>query len=307
MRFSRARSRLAPRPRRARGRAASAGPAAGRAGDAGSVAAGPSRSGREVLPVPAPGRQVGRPRHRGARRRLRARRREQGARLRRDRDHGEDRRVPCLPHRVLPRDQGREGHVPIGPAECRRSTSRASRRWPRLGAPPCRSTGSRPCSRSRARRRRRGGFPSRTIPRGSSSLRRARSSSPSTASRSGVPFRAPRSSASSTPARSSCGTPRSGELYLHLFDGFVEAPALAGPWTVAKSVPPDVSATAAKLAKDGVVDLMDGTARRQGPEDQAVAEERRARGGRGDDPHRAHRDARGRRTGCRSRTPRWST
>ena len=50
----------------------------------------------------------------------------------------------------------------------------------------------------------------------------------------------------------------SGRLYLHLLDGFLEAPALAGPWTLAKSVPPDVSATAAKLAKEGVVDLMAG-------------------------------------------------
>ncbi len=50
----------------------------------------------------------------------------------------------------------------------------------------------------------------------------------------------------------------SGTLYLHLLDGFLEAPALAGPWTMAKNVPPDVSATAAKLAKEGVVDLMTG-------------------------------------------------
>jgi len=50
----------------------------------------------------------------------------------------------------------------------------------------------------------------------------------------------------------------SGELYIHLFDGFVEAAALSGPWTAAKSVPPDVGATASKLAKDGAVDLMEG-------------------------------------------------
>jgi hypothetical protein len=50
----------------------------------------------------------------------------------------------------------------------------------------------------------------------------------------------------------------SGTLYLHLLDGFLEAPALAGPWTMAKSVPPHVGATAAKLAKEGVVDLIAG-------------------------------------------------
>jgi hypothetical protein len=50
----------------------------------------------------------------------------------------------------------------------------------------------------------------------------------------------------------------SGPIYLHLFDGFVEATALTGPWRVALSVPGDVSATAAKLAKDGTVDLMQG-------------------------------------------------
>ncbi len=83
------------------------------------VAQDPRDPGREVLPVPAAGGHMGRPRHRGPRRRVRARRRKQGARLRRDRSYGEDRRVPCLPHGVLPRDQGREGHVPIGSAERR--------------------------------------------------------------------------------------------------------------------------------------------------------------------------------------------
>ena len=49
-----------------------------------------------------------------------------------------------------------------------------------------------------------------------------------------------------------------GLLYLHLFDGFVEAKTIAGPWTVATNVPQAVSATAATLAKEGVVDLMAG-------------------------------------------------
>ncbi len=50
----------------------------------------------------------------------------------------------------------------------------------------------------------------------------------------------------------------SGRLYVHLFDGFVEAPALSGPWIVAKSVPSSVTTTATALAKDGAVDLMEG-------------------------------------------------
>jgi hypothetical protein len=49
-----------------------------------------------------------------------------------------------------------------------------------------------------------------------------------------------------------------GLMYLHLLDGFVQAPTFTGQWTVAPTVPADVSATAAALAKDGVVDLMTG-------------------------------------------------
>ena len=50
----------------------------------------------------------------------------------------------------------------------------------------------------------------------------------------------------------------SGRFYIHLFDGFVEAPSIAGPWTAASKVPPAASALAAKLSKSNVVDLMTG-------------------------------------------------
>lgn len=50
-----------------------------------------------------------------------------------------------------------------------------------------------------------------------------------------------------------------GVCYLHLFDGYLRAPALDGPWTVA-SQPPAGAATAEKQARDsGFVDLMPGT------------------------------------------------
>jgi len=57
---------------------------------------------------------------------------------------------------------------------------------------------------------------------------------------------------------------RSGLLYVHLFDGFVSAPGLDGPWTVAKSVSPELAAAAAKLAQESAVDLMDGPGGRDG-------------------------------------------
>src|SRR5262249_37526548 len=50
----------------------------------------------------------------------------------------------------------------------------------------------------------------------------------------------------------------SGLLYLHLFDGFVQATSYDGPWTVVPNVPPSVSATAESLAKADIVDLMSG-------------------------------------------------
>src|SRR5262245_24967998 len=51
---------------------------------------------------------------------------------------------------------------------------------------------------------------------------------------------------------------KSGKYYIHLFGGFVEAPALTGPWTVAKAVPNGASQAAQELAKQRVIDLMNG-------------------------------------------------
>ena len=52
--------------------------------------------------------------------------------------------------------------------------------------------------------------------------------------------------------------PGNGKLYLHLYDGFVTAPNITGPWDVAASVPPGVAAVAKQLGADRVVDLMTG-------------------------------------------------
>jgi len=49
-----------------------------------------------------------------------------------------------------------------------------------------------------------------------------------------------------------------GTIYFHLFDGFLKAPGLAGPWTTATSVPPGIAKVAADLGKSGAVDLMEG-------------------------------------------------
>jgi hypothetical protein len=53
---------------------------------------------------------------------------------------------------------------------------------------------------------------------------------------------------------------KSGKYYVHVFDGFVEAPALTGPWTAAKALPNGASQVAQGLAKQGIVDLMTGPA-----------------------------------------------
>ncbi|HUL97908.1 MAG TPA: hypothetical protein VLU24_00415, partial [Mycobacterium sp.] len=47
-------------------------------------------------------------------------------------------------------------------------------------------------------------------------------------------------------------------IYFHLFDGFLKAPGLAGPWTVVDVVPPGIAKAAADLGKNGAVDLMEG-------------------------------------------------
>jgi len=52
----------------------------------------------------------------------------------------------------------------------------------------------------------------------------------------------------------------SGNLYMHLFDGFVEASSLNGPWQVARNIPKGAFEAAGNLAKQNVVDLMTGEA-----------------------------------------------
>jgi hypothetical protein len=51
---------------------------------------------------------------------------------------------------------------------------------------------------------------------------------------------------------------QSGKYYLHLFDGYVEAPALNGPWTVVAKVPGDVKKAEKVAIKAQQVDLLAG-------------------------------------------------
>jgi hypothetical protein len=51
---------------------------------------------------------------------------------------------------------------------------------------------------------------------------------------------------------------RSGKYYLHLFDGYVEAPDLSGPWTVAGKVPGDVKKVEKAAVQARQVDLLAG-------------------------------------------------
>ena len=46
--------------------------------------------------------------------------------------------------------------------------------------------------------------------------------------------------------------------YLHLYDGWVSAPALGGPWTLAANPPSALPVIAQTLAQSGEVDLIDG-------------------------------------------------
>lgn len=50
-----------------------------------------------------------------------------------------------------------------------------------------------------------------------------------------------------------------GMLFLHVLDGFVTAPAIGGPWSVAANPPKGAAKAAQDLAKKGLVDLMEGT------------------------------------------------
>ena len=49
-----------------------------------------------------------------------------------------------------------------------------------------------------------------------------------------------------------------GRFYIHLFDGFVEAPAIAGPWTRSSKVPPSMISLESTLARQNVIDPMTG-------------------------------------------------
>lgn len=49
------------------------------------------------------------------------------------------------------------------------------------------------------------------------------------------------------------------DFYLHIHDGWLTAPDLAGPWRRAERMPPGANRVATSLAATGEVDLMDGT------------------------------------------------
>jgi hypothetical protein len=51
---------------------------------------------------------------------------------------------------------------------------------------------------------------------------------------------------------------KAGLVLVHVLDGWVGAPSLAGPWQVATQVPKDVTAVAKEAAKSGAADLMEG-------------------------------------------------
>ena len=51
-----------------------------------------------------------------------------------------------------------------------------------------------------------------------------------------------------------------GKVYLHLLDGFVEAPSLGGPWLPSAKAPPAVVSAQKALVKTNTVDLMEGAA-----------------------------------------------
>jgi hypothetical protein len=51
---------------------------------------------------------------------------------------------------------------------------------------------------------------------------------------------------------------KSGKYYIHIFDGFVEAATLSGPWLPAKQLPDGANLIAQDLAKQKVIDLMAG-------------------------------------------------
>src|SRR5262252_4012090 len=52
-----------------------------------------------------------------------------------------------------------------------------------------------------------------------------------------------------------------GEVFLHVYDGWMAAPGLAGPWHVATGVSPSLDQLADQLAKQDAVDLLRGNAK----------------------------------------------
>ncbi|HLO26645.1 MAG TPA: hypothetical protein VK187_11060 [Geobacteraceae bacterium] len=53
---------------------------------------------------------------------------------------------------------------------------------------------------------------------------------------------------------------KAGRHYLHLFDGYMEAPALEGPWTISSRPPKDVKKAEKAARESGQVDFMEGQA-----------------------------------------------
>ncbi len=53
---------------------------------------------------------------------------------------------------------------------------------------------------------------------------------------------------------------KANENYLHLFDGYLQAPSLNGPWSVAKTPPPGADVALKQATDSGQVDLMQGAA-----------------------------------------------
>ena len=47
-------------------------------------------------------------------------------------------------------------------------------------------------------------------------------------------------------------------LYMHVYDGWLSADSIAGPWTLSNAQPLGMDDVASKLAKSGQVDLLDG-------------------------------------------------
>lgn len=69
-----------------------------------------------------------------------------------------------------------------------------------------------------------------------------------------------------TNTRALIARPRSGSTwYLHVYDGWLSANAVDGPWSLATSPPSGLGELAQSLDRAGTVDLLDGTAARPSP------------------------------------------